>query len=79
MHGSMSGEVWIQISSGSQSNYDSEEESINVQYEDTNKHVNQWDQEVQHHFTRRPQKRRGPDQAAIQTGEARQCELQGFL
>lgn len=77
--GSVAGQVWVQISSGSQSNRDSEEESINVQDEDTNKHVNQRDQEVQHHFTRWPQKGRGPDQAAVQTGEARQRELQRFL
>lgn len=77
--GSVSGQVWIQISSGGQSNCDGEEESVNVQDEDTNKHVNQRDQEVQHHFTGRPEERPGPDQAAVQTGEAGQRELQRFL
>lgn len=42
----MSGQLWIQVRSGSQSNCDSKEEPIDVQYEDAGKHVNQGDQEV---------------------------------
>ena len=72
----LSGQLRVQVDRGRQGDGDSEQEAVDVQYEDADEHVHQRNQEVQQQLAGRPQEGWGPSQAAVQEGAGGQRQLQ---